>query len=83
MAGDANCESIWKAVGEGMVEDVGFCSSVSWAVDNVLKQQFSAVGCDLYEGRMTLHWAGPRPSVSTDSYITIYNNSKFTVMKWQ
>lgn len=58
MTGDANCESLWKAVGEGMVEDVGFCSSVSWAVDNVLKQQFSAVGCDLYEGRMnpSLGW---------------------------
>lgn len=37
-------ESIWKVVGEGVIEGVGFCSSVSWAVDNVLNQQFSAGG---------------------------------------
>lgn len=44
VTGDTNCEITWKAVGEGMIEGFGFCSSVSWAVDNVLNQQFSAGG---------------------------------------
>lgn len=42
--GRRQCESIWRAVGEGVIEGAGFCSSVSWAVDSVLNQQFSAGG---------------------------------------